>query len=311
MKPPYVCTEQATHRRIVSRTLASRGASAYQIKTLLIDSQSAEGSKTQIRNPHLNSQREHLILGTIIDAGSGSQSEIPNLLEVLDLTLISLIYSLTPGSNLSSVQWASAKTQNSQTSLLCDARSHKSHIKSLNVTELFCTSSSHQRRNASNSKNSQNKKSLKVTDSEPKPLIYSLTAGSNFYSVQWPSAKTPQSFRLSFALFVFFVVNPLFKSPFRNPLWAHETLDYRRLLEIIGFRNLSKNQPTNRTRMYKKQKNVQNYTKLFRSCTRANNFSTKNIAQRNAQKSDSPSSLPFVQKTGSYLSHRKFAARPF
>src|SRR5690348_17057882 len=50
MKTPYVCTETTTHRRIVSPTFASRGASAYQIKNQLIDSQSAEGSKTQIRN---------------------------------------------------------------------------------------------------------------------------------------------------------------------------------------------------------------------------------------------------------------------
>jgi hypothetical protein len=32
----------------------------------------------KIRNPHLNSQREHLLLGTIIEAGSGSQSAIRN-----------------------------------------------------------------------------------------------------------------------------------------------------------------------------------------------------------------------------------------
>jgi hypothetical protein len=80
-------------------------------------------------------------------------------------------------------------------------------------------------------------------------------------SVQWPSAKTPQSFRLSFVLFAFFVVNPFFKSAFRtsirfserlvggtnsrrareaNPhsaiaLHVHESPVYRALSGIIGF----------------------------------------------------------------------------
>jgi hypothetical protein len=61
-------------------------------------------------------------------------------------------------------------------------------------------------------------------------------------SVQCPSAKTPQSFRLSFALFVLFVmfvVNPLLKSTFRNRLCSHETPVYRRLSRIIGFENFS------------------------------------------------------------------------
>jgi hypothetical protein len=38
------------------------------------------GSNFRIRIPHLNSQREHLILGTIIEAGSGSQSAFRNRL---------------------------------------------------------------------------------------------------------------------------------------------------------------------------------------------------------------------------------------
>jgi hypothetical protein len=74
MSTPNVCTAPATHGRIVSTTFASRGATTCQAKNQLIDSQLAEGSKTQIRNP---------------------KSEIRNLLEVLDLTLINLIYSLT------------------------------------------------------------------------------------------------------------------------------------------------------------------------------------------------------------------------
>ncbi len=134
MNARNVCTGPTTHGRIVSTSFASLGASAYQIKNQLIDSQSAEGSKAQIRNP---------------------QSEIRNLLEVLDLMLIN--------------------------------------------------------------------------------LIYPSTAGSSFYSVLWPSAKTPQSFRLSFALFVLFVVIPLLKSAFRNRPCAHETPVYRHLSRIIGF----------------------------------------------------------------------------
>jgi hypothetical protein len=169
--------------------------------------------------------------------------------------LISLIYSLTKGSSfpiratfhVEKSLWPSAKTQKSQTSLLCDARSHKSHIKSLNVNGNFITTYSGRSRSNQNPKNCQNKKSLNVTDSEPKPLIYSLTAASSFYSVlslvavckdpsvQWPYAKTHQSFRLSFVLFGFFAVNPLLKSAFRNLVCAHETPVYRRLLEIIGF----------------------------------------------------------------------------
>jgi hypothetical protein len=72
----------------------------------------------------------------------------------------------------------------------------------------------------------------RIVSSNPKALGAS-TSSRN--SVQWPSAKTPQSFRLSFALFVLFVVNPLPKSAFRNLLSAHERPVYRRLLEIIGF----------------------------------------------------------------------------
>jgi hypothetical protein len=66
-------------------------------------------------------------------------------------------------------------------------------------------------------------------------LFYSLTRGSSFHSVKWPSAKTSQSFRLSFALFGFFMVNPLFKSAFRNRLCVHAALDYRPLSKVIGF----------------------------------------------------------------------------
>jgi prepilin-type N-terminal cleavage/methylation domain-containing protein/prepilin-type processing-associated H-X9-DG protein len=375
------------------------------------------------------------------------------------VTLISLFYPLTPGSNFSSVQWPSAKTHKSQTSFLCDARSHKSHIKSLNVTELFCTTSSHQRRNASNSKNSQNKKSLNVTDSEPKPLIYPFTAASIFYPVHsllavckdtsvlsaspnsirrantscWAhcqrrlgnpicytglspsrssrepafqpafrnrlcaherpvyrrlleiigfeisfslnranpfssprgrvfgrcgshrgrtfsllgrSSSNPQSeirnflgaldFLRNFEIFDFHfqtknpplsLSNPVTersnfqirnpKSEIRNDLSAHQTLDYRhcfsrqrtatnwapilqdlgsQLLRFIGFRNPSESRPANRTCMYKKHRNVQNYTKLFRSCTRRNSFRTKNIEQRIAQKPGSPFSFDFVKK---------------
>jgi hypothetical protein len=116
--------------------------------------------------------------------------------QVLDLIHISPIYPLTAASSfrirtsfhVEKSLGSSAKTHKSQTSLLCDARSHKSHIKSLNVNEFFCATSSHQTRNASNSKNSQNKKSLNVTDSEPKPLFYSSTKGSSFYSVLSPVA---------------------------------------------------------------------------------------------------------------------------
>jgi hypothetical protein len=66
-------------------------------------------------------------------------------------------------------------------------------------------------------------------------LIYSLTKGSNFDSVQWPSGKTPQTFRFPFEFFAFFVVNPFFKSAFRNRLCTHERPVYRRLSRIIGF----------------------------------------------------------------------------
>jgi hypothetical protein len=52
-------------------------------------------------------------------------------------------------------------------------------------------------------------------------LFYCLTAGSILYSV------LSQSFRLSFAPFVLFVVNPLLKSAFRNRLCAHERPVYR------------------------------------------------------------------------------------
>jgi hypothetical protein len=65
-------------------------------------------------------------------------------------------------------------------------------------------------------------------------LIYSLTKGSSFDSIQWPSAKTPQTFRFPFEFFALFVVN-LFKSAFRNRLCTHERPVYRALSEIIGF----------------------------------------------------------------------------
>jgi hypothetical protein len=68
------------------------------------------------------------------------------------------------------------------------------HIKSDNVNEFFRTTPSHQRRNASNSKNCQNKKSLNVTDSDA-DLIFSsrATAGSNCHSVLSPVAVCKDS----------------------------------------------------------------------------------------------------------------------
>jgi hypothetical protein len=58
-------------------------------------------------------------------------------------------------------------------------------------------------------------------------LIPPAATTSSRNSVEWPSAKTPQSFRLSFVLFAFFAVKHLFKSAFRNSLRAYETPVYR------------------------------------------------------------------------------------
>jgi hypothetical protein len=102
MKSLNVCTKLHTHGRIVSSNSQPAGATINQIKKGPVLSRLAEGSQIQIRNPHLNSQREYLLLGTIIEAGSGRQSEIRNPLEPLDLIPINLIYSLTDGSNLQS-----------------------------------------------------------------------------------------------------------------------------------------------------------------------------------------------------------------
>jgi hypothetical protein len=147
---------------------------------------------------------------------------------------------ISPGSNFSSVKWPSAKTHKPQTSPLCDARSHKSHIKSLNVT-----------------------------DSEPKPLFYSSTKGSSFYSVQWPSAKTPQSFRLSFVLFAFFVVTPLFNSAFRNRLCVHGAPDFLRNFEIFDFHFQTKNRPLSRSNLVTQGSNslIKNHCGLLQRLT--------------------------------------------
>jgi sugar phosphate isomerase/epimerase len=102
MRAPHVCTEPATHRRIVSPTFASRGASAYQIKNQLIDSHSAEGSKTQIRNPKSEIRTSIRFSERLVGGTNSRRAREANLLEVIDLILFSLIYSLTKDSNFSS-----------------------------------------------------------------------------------------------------------------------------------------------------------------------------------------------------------------
>jgi hypothetical protein len=218
MKPPNVCTVPTTHGRIVSKILNPLGGRLTVVAQASLPT-SSEASSLALQFPtQLNLNKAKVEKPTQVLDFTLFHPQTPA--QVIDLALINPIYPLTAGStrrirttfHVEKSLGSSAKTHKSQTSLLCDARSHKSHIKSLNVNEIFCTTSSPKRRTDSNSKKCQNKKSLNVTDSEPKPLFYSPTKGSSFYSVQWPSAKTPRSFRLSFALFGFFVV-----PPFPNP----------------------------------------------------------------------------------------------
>jgi hypothetical protein len=168
MNAPNVCTVPSTDGRIASKILNPLGGRLTVVAQASLPA-SSEASSLALQFPTQLYFKEEKV-------------EKPT--QVLDLALINPIYPLTAGSNFSSVKWSSAKTHKSQTSLLCDARSHKSHIKSLNVNRFFCVTSSHQRRNASNSKNGQNKKSLNVTDPEAERVTsYGLTKGSNFYSV--------------------------------------------------------------------------------------------------------------------------------
>src|SRR5689334_17666868 len=107
MRTPTVCTEQATHGRIVSKILnplgalhtfvsltpqctvptpfdcPSSSARLFAARTSLAGTTISlcdplQCFTLQIRNPHLNSQREHLLLGTTIEAGLGSQSAFRN-----------------------------------------------------------------------------------------------------------------------------------------------------------------------------------------------------------------------------------------
>jgi hypothetical protein len=200
----------------------------------------------EIRISHFNSQREHLLLGTIIEAGSGSQSEnrtnvfpvacaartdgkregelLPCSIEPLfrirnpktafrnhhcahetldflknfeifyfrfhsknsplsrivgfeislfnsvhspvavckDPSVLSTSHTSIRNANVSC--WAPDSRRTWEVTSLATNYVTYGHIKSLNVNDIFCTTSSHQRRNASNSKNCQNKKSLNVTD---------------------------------------------------------------------------------------------------------------------------------------------------
>jgi hypothetical protein len=179
MKLPDVCTASTTHRRIVSRNPKALGATTSSRNSVL-SFPSPRGRGQGEGEPNLPIKNHHEspvyrclsgIIGFEISLFYSVRSLVavckdPSVLSPAAVCKDSSVPVISPGSNFSSVKWMSAKTHKSQTSLLCDARSHKSHIKSLNVNEFFCATSSHQRRNASNSKNSQNKKSLNVTDSE-------------------------------------------------------------------------------------------------------------------------------------------------
>jgi hypothetical protein len=117
-----------------------------------------ECSNFQFRNPHLNSQREHLLLGIMIEAGSGSQSAIRNGFVPVYRLLSEMIgfqnfFSLHPTNS------ARPLTRNST------FWSHKftyGHINSLNVNGKFLTTYSRRSRSNQNPKNCQNKKSDNV-----------------------------------------------------------------------------------------------------------------------------------------------------
>jgi hypothetical protein len=159
MRTRYVCTEPTTYGRIVSLNPKALSATT--------SSRRIRGDKNHFI--FAVGTKHHLCARNLQDSKMFTLHS-----QTVDLMLINLFYSLTAGSSfriratfhVEKSLGSSAKTHKSQTSLLCDARSHKSHLKSLNVNGFFCATSSHQRRNTSNSKNSQNEKSLNVTDSE-------------------------------------------------------------------------------------------------------------------------------------------------
>jgi hypothetical protein len=191
MKAQNVCTISTPHRRIVSLNPKALGASGSNIPIknqkskiknvlrapdflknfeifyfhfltknppLCPSDLVIERSNFQIRNPHLNSQREHLLLGIMIEAGSGSQSAIRNGFVPVYRPLSEIIgfqnfFSLHPTN--------SARHLTGNSTFWSDKFTY-GHIKSLNVNGNSLTTYSPRSRSNQNEKNCQNKKSDNV-----------------------------------------------------------------------------------------------------------------------------------------------------